>query len=320
VKVYPNIFSNNPLNRVSDLRSDPQWVSDTMSKDHAIVTPFWRGKPFVSKIKNLTSGHSDANQASPAWFPFDFFRKRVLEQCEIIFLGLLNKPKDMAFFSIDISEISNPEEELGLKDLGSFEDLMLLAPQAIDAGELAMLGQAKGIFEWNNSHKFCSKCGGKSDMHEAGYKRICNNCNTEHFPRTDPVVIMLAKYENTAFLGRQKRFPPGMYSALAGFIEHGESIEEAVARELKEEAGIKIFDAKYHSSQPWPFPNSLMIGCIADAESNQFKLDEVELDEGRWFNREELRDALNGGSKTDFFVPPPMAIAHHLVKAFVEQD
>ena len=291
-----------------------------MSKDHAMVTPFWKGKPFVSKIRNLTSGNNDANQSSPAWFSFDFFKKRVLEQCEIIFLGLLNEPKDMAFFSIDISEISNPEEELGLKDLGSFEDLMLLAPQAIDAGELAMLGQAKGIFEWNNSHKFCSKCGGKSDMHEAGYKRICNNCSTEHFPRTDPVVIMLAKYENTAFLGRQKRFPPGMYSALAGFIEHGESIEEAVARELKEEAGIKILDAKYHSSQPWPFPNSLMIGCIADAESNQFKLDEVELDEGRWFNREELRDALNGGSKTDFFVPPPMAIAHHLVKAFVEQD
>ena len=320
MKVYPNIFSNNPLDRVSDLRSDPQWVSDTMLKDHAIVTPFWRGKPFVSKIKNLTSGHSDVNQASPAWFPFDFFKKRVLEQCEIIFLGLLNEPKDMAFFSIDISEISNPEEELGLKDLGSFEDLMLLAPQAIDAGELAMLGQAKGIFEWNNSHKFCSKCGEKSEMHEAGYKRICNNCSTEHFPRTDPVVIMLAKFENTAFLGRQKRFPPGMYSALAGFIEHGESIEEAVARELKEEAGITILDAKYHSSQPWPFPNSLMIGCIADAESNQFKLDEVELDEGRWFNREELKDALNGGSKTDFFVPPPMAIAHHLVKAFVEQD
>lgn len=320
MKVYPNIFSNNPLDRVSDLRSDPQWVSDTMLKDHAIVTPFWRGKPFVSKIKNLTSGHSDVNQASPAWFPFDFFKKRVLEQCEIIFLGLLNEPKDMAFFSIDISEISNPEEELGLKELGSFEDLMLLAPQAIDAGELAMLGQAKGIFEWNNSHKFCSKCGEKSEMHEAGYKRICNNCSTEHFPRTDPVVIMLAKFENTAFLGRQKRFPPGMYSALAGFIEHGESIEEAVARELKEEAGITILDAKYHSSQPWPFPNSLMIGCIADAESNQFKLDEVELDEGRWFNREELKDALNGGSKTDFFVPPPMAIAHHLVKAFVERD
>ena len=320
MKVYPNIFSNNPLDRVSDLRSDPQWISDTMLKDHAIVTPFWRGKPFVSKIKNLTSGHSDVNQASPAWFPFDFFKKRVLEQCEIIFLGLLNEPKDMAFFSIDISEISNPEEELGLKDLGSFEDLMLLAPQAIDAGELAMLGQAKGIFEWNNSHKFCSKCGEKSEMHEAGYKRICNNCSTEHFPRTDPVVIMLAKFENTAFLGRQKRFPPGMYSALAGFIEHGESIEEAVARELKEEAGITILDAKYHSSQPWPFPNSLMIGCIADAESNQFKLDEVELDEGRWFNREELKDALNGGSKTDFFVPPPMAIAYHLVKAFVERD
>tara|TARA_Y100000746_G_scaffold108726_1_gene92977 strand:+ start:50 stop:520 length:471 start_codon:yes stop_codon:yes gene_type:complete len=154
-------------------------------------------------------------------------------------------------------------------------------------------------------------------MVEAGYKRVCHNCNTEHFPRTDPVVIMLATFNNTAFLGRQKRFPPGMYSALAGFIEPGESIEEAVARELNEEAGIKIIEANYHSSQPWAFPYSLMIGYIAESKSENFKLDEVELDEGRWFSKEELKKALSGENK-NFFVPPPMAIAHHLIKAFVE--
>ena len=181
-----------------------------------------------------------------------------------------------------------------------------------------MLGQAKAIFEWHNSHTYCSRCGEKSNIVEGGYKRVCNHCKAEHFPRTDPVVIMLATYNDQAFLGRQKRFPPGMYSALAGFIEPGESIEEAVARELNEEAGIIINNASYHSSQPWAFPNSLMIGCIAESTSEKFKLDEIEIDEGRWFQRTELKDAINGNGNSNFFVPPKMAIAHHLIKAFVE--
>ena len=128
---------------------------------------------------------------------------------------------------------------------------------------------------------------------------------------------MLATYNDRAFLGRQKRFPPGMYSALAGFIEHGESIEEAVARELNEEAGISTKDVYYHSSQPWAFPFSLMIGCIAEANSENFKLDEIEIDEGRWFSRAELKDAIEGDKNSNFFVPPSMAIAHHLIKNFV---
>ena len=150
---------------------------------------------------------------------------------------------DIAFFAIDLSKINDPESQVNLKDMGNFEDLMALSSQPIESGELAMLGQAKAVFEWHNSHTYCSRCGEKSIMVEGGYKRVCNNCKAEHFPRTDPVVIMLATYNDNAFLGRQKRFPPGMYSALAGFIEPGESIEEAVARELNEEAGIIINNA-----------------------------------------------------------------------------
>jgi len=313
MNVYPNIFSNNPLNRVSYLRSKPDWIKKTIAKDDTVFTPFWRGKPFVSTISGLVSGNSLPNQQSPAWFPLNFFDEKIISSSMVVFLGLLNKK---AYFSIDISKISDPENEAGLKDLGIFEDLMVLSSQAIDPGELAILGQAKAIFEWHNSHKFCSRCGSESSLSEAGYKRICVACNSEHFPRTDPVVIMLATYNDSAFLGRQKRFPPGMYSALAGFIEHGESIEEAVARELNEEAGISTKKVSYHSSQPWAFPFSLMIGCIAEAESDNFKLDEIEIDEGKWFSHSELKKAIEGNN-SNFFVPPSMAIAHHLIKNFV---
>ena len=314
MKVYPNIFSNNPVDRVSDLRSDPSWVEKTLNNEKTMICLFWRGKAFISKHKSIILDNSNPEQLNPAWFPLDFFKGQISETDILVFIGLID---DRAFFALDVSRHTNPEEFLNLVTLGEFEDLMVLAPQAINSGELAMLGQAKAIFEWNKSHKFCSKCGTESTMVEAGYKRVCMNCKTEHFPRTDPVVIMLATYKNTAFLGRQKRFPPGMYSALAGFIEPGESIEEAVARELKEEAGIEIIEANYHSSQPWAFPNSLMIGYIAESKTDNFKLDEVELDEGRWFTKEELKNTLNG-KNNEFFVPPPMAIAHHLIKGFVE--
>ena len=315
MKVYPNIFSNNPLDRVSYLRSDPEWIKKMITDSKSMFVPFSKGQPFVSTISGLTSKSAVENQLSPAWFPYNFFDNQIIENSIIIFLGLLD---DIAFFAIDLSKINDPENQVNLINMGSFEDLMALSSQPIESGELAMLGQAKAIFEWHNSHTYCSRCGEKSNIVEGGYKRVCNYCKAEHFPRTDPVVIMLATYNDHAFLGRQKRFPPGMYSALAGFIEPGESIEEAVARELNEEAGIIINNATYHSSQPWAFPNSLMIGCIAESTSEKFKLDEIEIDEGRWFQRTELKDAINGNGNSNFFVPPKMAIAHHLIKAFVE--
>ena len=315
MKVYPNIFSNNPLDRVSYLRSDPEWINKMTTDSKSMFVPFSKGQPFVSTISRLTSKNAIENEASPAWFPYSFFDNEIIENSIIIFLGLLD---DIAFFAIDLSKIHDAENQANLKDMGSFEDLMALSSQPIESGELAMLGQAKAIFEWHNSHTYCSRCGEKSNMVEGGYKRVCNHCQSEHFPRTDPVVIMLATYNDHAFLGRQKRFPPGMYSALAGFIEPGESIEEAVARELNEEAGIVINNASYHSSQPWAFPNSLMIGCIAESTSEKFKLDEIEIDEGRWFTRTELTNAINVSENSKFFVPPKMAIAHHLIKAFVE--
>ena len=153
-------------------------------------------------------------------------------------------------------------------------------------------------------------------MGEGGYKRVCPSCGAEHFPRTDPVVIMLATHGDKCLLGRQKGWPEGMYSALAGFMEPGETIEEAVARELHEEAGIHVSAVRYYGGQPWPFPASLMIGCLADADSTQISLDDVELEDAKWVARADVQAAFNGAGGVA--IPPEMAIAHQLMRAFAQ--
>ncbi|NDC59639.1 MAG: NAD(+) diphosphatase, partial [Alphaproteobacteria bacterium] len=185
------------------------------------------------------------------------------------------------------------------------------------------LGCAKALFEWHARHRFCSNCGEKTDIVEAGWKRKCAACDGEHFPRVDPVVIMVPVHGDRCCLGRQKRFPPGMYSALAGFVEPGESLEEACAREIFEEVGLRATTVRYHSSQPWPFPSSMMIGLIADVTDDAVTLDKDEIDEAVWLTKEEARQALAGGLKGDagmIWAPPPFAIAHQILKAWASGD
>ena len=181
-----------------------------------------------------------------------------------------------------------------------------------------MAATAKAVFEWRRRHRFCSACGQESQVAEAGWKRTCPACGVEHFPRTDPVVIMLPVNGARCLLGRQAVFPRGMYSALAGFMEPGESIEEACARELSEEAGLHATSVHYHSSQPWPFPASLMIGLIAQVADGEARPDQTELEAVRWFGRDEA-SALLQGEVTDTFAPPSFAIAHQLIKAWAAQ-
>jgi NAD+ diphosphatase len=156
-------------------------------------------------------------------------------------------------------------------------------------------------------------------MADAGYKRICPNCSAEHFPRTDPVVIMLATHGDACLVGRGKQFPRGMFSALAGFIEPGETIEEAVRRELMEEAGLKVGRVAYHTTQPWPFPSSLMIGCYAEADSRDTRVDETEIAEVRWLERDVAKRLVKGEGVDGVWVPPAIAIAHHLIKDWAER-
>lgn len=184
--------------------------------------------------------------------------------------------------------------------------LGLMAP-----GEAATWGAARAVLDWHARHRFCANCGTATAPFRAGWGRSCPACKTEHFPRTDPVVIMIAEHGGRALLGRQPSWPAGRYSALAGFLEPGESIEEAVAREIGEEAGVRVHGVRYVASQPWPFPSQLMIACIAQAADDAITLDTNELEEARWFTRDEVLASLAGHGP--FGAPPLYAIAHTLL-------
>jgi NAD+ diphosphatase len=191
------------------------------------------------------------------------------------------------------------------------------ATAALDAPEAAMLAQAASMLDWHRRHRFCASCGQPSTPARAGYQRRCTACGTEHFPRVDPVVIMLATHGERALLGRNTRFPAGFYSALAGFVEPAESLEEAVARELEEEAGVTAVSVRYVASQPWPFPSNLMLGAFAEVDGTALRLDPTEIDEALWLTRDEVRAALRGEGPIK--VPPPLAIANLLLRLWAEE-
>ncbi len=188
----------------------------------------------------------------------------------------------------------------------------------IDTAALGAMAQAAGLMNWHRTHRFCGRCGGETAMRIGGYKRVCGACAAEHFPRTDPVAIMLAVTRTHCLLGRSPHFAPGTYSALAGFIEPGETIENAVRRETFEESGIRLGRVAYHASQPWPFPMSLMIGCFGEALNEDIVFDGKELQDCRWFSRVETRAVLSGTHPDGITCPPRAAIAHHLIRAWAE--
>lgn len=188
------------------------------------------------------------------------------------------------------------------------------AATILRAEEMGLLGAARSLVDWHARHGFCAVCGGPTAPDKGGWARHCEACGTHHFPRVDPVVIMLAEYEGRILVGRQAAFPPGRYSALAGFVEPGETLEGAVARELMEEAGIAVTDIRYVGSQPWPFPSSLMVACVARAESDRLTIDVNELEDARWVDADMVRRALDRAEDAPFNAPPPMAIAHHLLR------
>jgi len=214
---------------------------------------------------------------------------------------------------VDVSP-DGPPDPIKAIDYRSVYAQGLAGPEALGA-----LAQGSALLAWHASHRFCGRCGGRTAIRAGGYKRQCEACNTEHFPRTDPVAIMLTVTRERCLLGRGRHFAPGMYSALAGFIEPGETIEAAVRRETFEEAGITLGRVVYHASQPWPFPYSLMIGCYGEALDETVNRDDAELEDCRWFERAEVLSMLEGSHPGGIIVPPRMAIAHHLIRFWAEQ-
>ena len=301
---FVNVFAGNPLDRSSYRRSDPVWLAERLSDPESLAIALWNGKPLVEDAKG--------GGAQIAYLAAGMAKALAGGDERLLFMGLW---QGTAVFAVDLESDTDPADG-PLEGLGRFEDLRAVA-MTLPGTEAAIMSTAKCMFEWRRRHRFCAACGAPSEPIEGGWKRICRTCDAQHFPRTDPVVIMLPVHGERCLLARQAAWPKGMYSALAGFLEPGESIEEACAREVSEEAGMRVTKVRYHSTQPWPYPSSLMIGLIAEVEDGEATADNIEIDEVRWFTRDDAR-ALMKGALSDARAPGAMAIAHQLIRAWAE--
>lgn len=270
-------FSGPGLDRADLLRVQPDRLAELAERDDARQLEWREGLPALSGDGRLE------------W-------QAVAEPA--LFLGL---DGDVPCFSALATPIAEAR--------AAFATLALLSQT-----DAALFAAALSLVSWHSRHRFCANCGQPTDVTRGGWSRRCDACGAEHFPRVDPVVIMLAEHAGNILLGRQPHYPPGRYSALAGFVEVGESLEAAVAREFHEEAGIAVRDVTYVASQPWPFPSSLMIGCFATAEAGDLIIDTTELDDARWFSRAEVEAAVRGDPEATFQAPPRAAIARTLLE------
>ena len=304
LSAHQNTFAGNPLKRASERRGDVSWLSEKLLAQDSLAIALWNGQPFVETAPD--------GGVQIAYLPSRMAEDLAGGAERLLFMGLW---QETAVFAVDLEGGHDPADG-PLAGLGRFEDLRAMALR-LPATDAAIMATAKSMFEWRRRHRHCSSCGEHTDVVDGGWKRACPSCKAEHFPRTDPVVIMLAVHGDRCMLGRQEIWPKGMFSALAGFLEPGESIEEACARELEEEAGLKTLSVEYHSTQPWPYPSSLMIGLIAQVASDEATPDQTELSEVRWFTKAEARDVL-AGKVEGTFAPGAMAIAHQLLKTWAE--
>jgi NAD+ diphosphatase len=303
---HRNVFSGNPLDRSGDLRNDAAWLAEQETNPEALAMILWEGRPLIET-------HEGAERL--VWLSLGHARD--LARDRDVFLGLWKgAPVFAAEFEGSIDPTSGPAGGLGR--FVEMREAAVVLPEA-DAGIAAT---AKSLFDWRRRHGFCAACGKATDKASGGWKRVCPACGTEHFPRVDPVVIMLPVYkcgaEPRCLLGRQAAWPAGRMSALAGFMEPGEAIEEACAREVMEEAGLTVCDVRYHSSQPWPFPAQLMIGLIAEVTTDEAAPDQTELEAVAWLTRSEARAVLDETHPT-IHAPPPYAIARRLLESWAAE-
>ena len=277
-------FTGSRLDRADHVRADPERLAGYMN---------WKAR--VLTLDGLMPSLDETNRL--VWGTL----ADVPEDAELCFLGL---DEGKACFAA-VPPRGDATPRMANPQLWSL--MSTLQPD-----DLAIYGGARSLADWHARHRFCAQCGGDTKLAKGGWQRNCTACEASHFPRTDPVTIMLVEHEGRLMLGRGLGWPEGRFSALAGFVEPGESIEEGVAREVLEEAGVRVRDVTYVASQPWPFPSQLMIGCHSHADSDELTIDETEMAEVEFFTREQVGAALEGNGP--FVAPPPHAIAHHLLQ------
>jgi NAD+ diphosphatase len=282
-------FCENALNRHSDKRDDQTWLEAQKNQDNARF--IW--------LHNQEVVYQ--NQS-----PF-FHKSQIKNSDQSIFLGTQN---DTPYLAVYTSQDQNTNQIMSLREAA--------IQKTFSQADLSILSCAKALGAWHDTHQHCAKCGHPTTMAHAGWRKDCAACKAQHFPRTDPVIIMLIVHEDACLLGRQKHFPEKMYSCLAGFVEPGETLEQAVARESFEEAGLELESVRYFASQPWPFPTSLMVGFIAYASSKTMVLGENELEDARWFTKSALKDMLNHQHHEGFVTGQSHAIATQMIRSYVE--
>jgi NAD+ diphosphatase len=294
-------FAGNPLDRASEKRKDAHWLARARADRRALTLVLWNTQPLLRESAGGTVlailGAKDVAGLAPG--------------APEIFLGL---DGEVPYFARDVSALA--EDDPALARLGRLGDARA-ATAILPLPETALLGQAKALIDWHRRHLFCARCGSATAAADGGYRRLCPVCKAEHFPRTDPCVIMLVTLGDECLLARNKRFAGGHYSTLAGFVEPGETIEEAVVRETYEEVRVRVGAVRYVASQPWPFPSNLMLGCFAHAETHDIVVDGEEIVTARWFDRATMKKLISGES-TEIGLPRRDAIAFHLMQAWVE--
>ncbi len=300
-------LADNAIDRAGHLRRDKAWLDSAFAADNVQILLMRDGLPLVS-------GNPAPDTPAPVvWLGAQ--AAILAPKAPRIFLG--QTEKDEPVFAIDLPPSFNLDNS-PIAGLGTFPDIRL-ALSGMNAFDAGLVASARAMFEWRKRHIYCGVCGARTEEAEAGWKRICTDCEAEHFPRIDPVAIMLVVKDDKCLLGRQAAWPAGMWSCLAGFVEPGESIEQAAARETFEEAGIRASGrAEYLFCQPWPFPSSLMIGLIVEAASDEIDIDPAELETARWFSRDELA-AIMAGDHPEVVRPRPIAVAHHVMQAWLDR-
>ena len=301
---WPNLANTgSPLDRASERRGDKAFIDAAIA--HADARAVLIGGELVVLKQSGEGG---------VLIPLGEART-LAESVESVFIGTIDG-------AARLGDAISPEAAGALQARSDLlvTDLRSIAVRGLVAVEhLQPIATAKALLTWHARHRFCANCGSATTVTEAGWRRDCASCGVQHFPRTDPCVIMLAIDGERCLLGRSARFAPGMWSCLAGFVEPGETIEEAVRRETFEEAGIAVGRVIYFTSQPWPYPMSLMIGCAAEATSFDLNIDRNEIEDARWVSREEAALMIGRQHPDGLMTPPPMAVAHHIIRAFVER-
>ena len=300
-------YSAAPLDRAGLQRNDAETMAACRDHPDVQVLLFQDGRPLAEAERGQPAAPGALLWLGPLAFDL------AARSAPVVFLGLDDQAKP--YFAVDLGRRFSLDDS-PIAGLGEFADMRAITPR-LSASEANLAATARALFEWHRRHGYCANCGSPTDIVEAGWKRACPDCGAEHFPRTDAVAIMLPVHDGACLLGRQAGWPEGMFSCLAGFVEPGETLEEAARRETFEEAGIKTGAVQYLFCQPWPYPSSLMVGMIAEAKGRDLTLAEAELDDARWFTKDEAQKLL-AGDLPGLWCPPPMAIAHQILKAWAE--